>query len=423
MCTTSFSVGYNGATYGYFKGRRGLRQGDPLSPYLFVLSMNCLSLTLNKAAQEGKFKYHPKCQRSKLTHLCFADDLLIFMDGTAQSVCNVLEVLKDFELKSGLAVNLQKTTMFTTGLKNHEVDQIKALSNLSSGVLPVCYLGVPLCTKKLSLTHCAPLIQSIKSRLHSWTVKPLSYAGRLQLLSTVIAGITNFWSSSFILPKGCINEINSLCSKFLWKGKIEGHAGAKAAWESVTQSKAEGGLGLKNLSYWNTASAMKLIWLLFFVPNSVWASWYITEVLDGNINNFWIINTKQKHTWLANQLLGLREKAYLWIKQKVGNGKQSYFWSSNWSPYGNLNKYLDREGGVPLGISINTTLAELRENGHWIMPPTRSERQVQVFTYLSTISISNHQDTYEWWPNDVNSSTYSTKTIYNLLREEKPTVT
>lgn len=181
--------------------------------------MNCLSLALNKAAQEGRFKYHSKCQKTRLTHLCFADDLLIFTDGSLQSVAAILEVLKDFESRSGLAVSIQKTCHFSAGLKDHDLDQIKVATNLTTGTLPVRYLGVPLCTKKLTILQCAPLIQSIKSRLHSWTTKSSSYAGRLQLLSSVIAGITNFWSSSIILPKGCIAEINSLCSKFLCNSK------------------------------------------------------------------------------------------------------------------------------------------------------------------------------------------------------------
>lgn len=125
ICTTSFSVGYNGAIHGYFKGRRGLRQGDPLSPYLFVLAMNCLSLSLNKAAQQGSLKYHSKCSKTGLTHLCFADDLLIFCDGTVESVNCILDVLRDFQSRSGLAISMEKTSIFTTGLKPHEIDNKK----------------------------------------------------------------------------------------------------------------------------------------------------------------------------------------------------------------------------------------------------------------------------------------------------------
>lgn len=113
-----------GFVNGYFKGTRGLRQEDPLSPYLFVIALNALSLMLNKAAQEMRFNYHLKCQGSKLTHLCFADDLLIFMDGSTESVQAVLQVLREFELRSGLAVSMQKSSFFASGMTKEETDLI-----------------------------------------------------------------------------------------------------------------------------------------------------------------------------------------------------------------------------------------------------------------------------------------------------------
>ena len=126
-------------------------------------------------------------------------------------------MLKDFEQRSGLAISVQKTSFFVTGMSKAEVQDLKDHTGLSSGVLPIRYLGVPLHTKKISLPQCAPLLQSIKTKLRSWTVKKLTYVGILQLVTSVINGITNFWTSSFILPKSVIHEIDSLCSKFLWK--------------------------------------------------------------------------------------------------------------------------------------------------------------------------------------------------------------
>lgn len=97
------------------------------------------------------------------------------------------------------------------------------------------------------MNHCAPLIQAIKSKFMSWTVRLLSFAGRLQPISTGISGLINFWTYAYILPKACLSEIDSMCPKFLGKGKLDGNGAAKVAWEKCSQPKREGGLGLKKL--------------------------------------------------------------------------------------------------------------------------------------------------------------------------------
>ncbi|KAG2247712.1 hypothetical protein Bca52824_087340 [Brassica carinata] len=186
--------------------------------------MNVLSVILNKAASDLKVKYHHRCSSSKLTHVCFADDLLIFIDGSLSLVQNVLQVLTEFELRSGLA----------------ELDTIKASTGMHQGSLHVCYLGIPMCTKKLSLQNCEVLLHQIKGKFSSWSVRSLSFAGRLLLIKTVFAGINNFWCFTFLLPKECIKRMNSLCGMFLWNGNIEGSHTAQVSWEVVTKTKEQG---------------------------------------------------------------------------------------------------------------------------------------------------------------------------------------
>lgn len=220
--------------------------------------MNCLSTLLNKGALEGKFNYHPKCASTKLTNLCFADDLLIFTDGTLASVNGVLEILEHFKSLSGLAVSIQKMAFYSSGVPANEVDAISTSTGLTHGSLSIRYLGVPLCSKKLSLLNCEPLLHQVKANVNTWSVQSLSFAGRLLLVNTVIAGINNFWCATFVIPKACIKK-NLICGAYLWKGTTEGHHSARASWDTITLSKAEGGLNCRDLAVWNKASIIKLI--------------------------------------------------------------------------------------------------------------------------------------------------------------------
>ena len=156
-CVTSprFSVCLNGSLVGYFEGKKGLRQGGPLSPYLFVLAMEVLSKILAVTTGPGSgFKYHPYCLKMKLTHLCFAYDLLIFSKASQSSIGVIKSTLAEFEELSGLKANTTKSFFFCSGI----YDRIKyvLLQNLQmqEGKFPVRYLGVPLISTKLSATDC-----------------------------------------------------------------------------------------------------------------------------------------------------------------------------------------------------------------------------------------------------------------------------
>lgn len=235
---------------------------------------------LNQAARELKFKYHLRCDSARMTHLCIADDLLIFLDGSLQSLQAVLQVFKEFELRSGLAVSVQKYAFFSSGLSDADRDLIQFTTGMLQGSFPVRYLDAPFCTKKLTLLNCEVLIQQVKGKFNSWSVRALSFAGRLQLIKTVIAGITNFWCSSFVLPIACIKRINSLFGVFLWKGNIDDQHTERVSWKVVTKPKTEGGLRVHNLVIWNKACMLKLIWLLFFEAGSIWVAWFTETVLN-----------------------------------------------------------------------------------------------------------------------------------------------
>ena len=108
--------------------------------------------------------------------------------------------------------------------------------------LPFKYLGVPLSTKKMSVMQWYPFIDRILARINSWTTRKLSYAGRTQLVQTVLFSIQSYWAQLFIFPAKIIKLIESLC-------RSNGHVTKKAliAWERVCSPKNEGGMGLINM--------------------------------------------------------------------------------------------------------------------------------------------------------------------------------
>ncbi|KAG7578318.1 hypothetical protein ISN45_Aa03g025130 [Arabidopsis thaliana x Arabidopsis arenosa] len=415
VCCPSFSVSINGVTSGFFKGKTGLRQGDPLSPVLFVLIMNVLSLMLNKAAEYGSFGYHPGCEELKLTHLCFADDLLIFLDGTEQSLRGVLSVLDDFEKMSGLSMNIEKTSMFCSGLSETDLEHLHNVFNLKHVSLPIGYLGLPLCSRKLSVKDCDPLLSQIRRKLNSWTHRFLSFAGRLTLLSSVISGIIGFWTSAFFLPKRISRKITSLCSSFIWHGKVDIPSGTKVAWHDICFPKEEGGLGLRSIASWNETCALKLIWMLFFRAGSLWVAWIRQSYLSTS--SFWALNEKNyAYSWIFRRLLKLRSKALKFLSIKIGNGDSTFFWWDPWTPFGSLYHFLGVDGPSRLGIPLLATVAEVWNVDGWSLPNPRTERQVLLSVFISTVSISSSSDKAVWEVNGLPCKSFSSKAVWNSIR-------
>uniref|UniRef100_A0A6N2M2M8 Reverse transcriptase domain-containing protein n=1 Tax=Salix viminalis TaxID=40686 RepID=A0A6N2M2M8_SALVM len=264
VCITSpaFTVSMNGADHGFFRSQRGLRQGDPLSPYLFVLAMEGLNGILRKATSNNGFKHHWRCKNPNIVHQCFADDLILFCHADPNSVQVLKSALDEFSRLSGLSINQSKSTVQISGLDDLSKDSLAAILGINQSSSPITYLGVPLITTKLTSSDCLPLLDRIKSRIKLWTTATLSYAGRLQLISSVLFSIQVYWASKFILPDFISKKIESMLSAFLWKGSSLQTTGAKVAWSSLCYPKAEGGLGLKRVKIWNRAAMTKHIWHL-----------------------------------------------------------------------------------------------------------------------------------------------------------------
>ena len=172
--------------WGSFLRKKGLRQGDPISSSLFVIIMDILSKLLDKAAETLHFIPHLKALDPLVTHLSFADDMLILFNGSQSSLGAILDVLSSFQEASGLGLNLSKSCLFLDG---GNLSTSKAMADsfgLSVSSLPIKYLGLPLLPHKLRPEDYQPLIDNVTARISSWTNRYLSFAGRLQPIQSVL---------------------------------------------------------------------------------------------------------------------------------------------------------------------------------------------------------------------------------------------
>ena len=416
LSTASFSVSVNGVTGGFFQSTKGIRQGDPLSPYLFVLAMEALSRLLLSRYEAGIIGFHPRTEQLKISHLMFADDVMVFFDGTSNSLHGITECLDDFASWSGLHMNNTKTELFTAGLDQSESAAI-ASYGFPSGQFPIRYLGLPLMSRKLKISEYSPLMIKISNRLQSWSAKLLSFAGRLQLLRTVIFGIVTFWISAFILPKGCIKSIEGLCSRFLWSGNIDKRGLAKIAWRTVCLPTKEGGLGLRSLLVWNQVLCLKFIWLLLSKSPSLWADWHWNIHLNGK--SFWTVQASATDSWAWKKLLDLRPLALQFCKTRLGNGRSASFWFDAWSPMGQLIEHIGQSGPRSMRLRENSVVADAIAGSAWRLPHPRSQKEVELHTYLTTITLPlpmNVNDEYEWIAGDSQLRIFRSATTWEVLR-------
>ncbi|PWA73992.1 reverse transcriptase zinc-binding domain-containing protein [Artemisia annua] len=218
---------------------------------------------------------------------------------------------------------MQKSTIFFGGLSVPEQEHIVQILPFTTGRLPVRYLGVPLITKKISVTECKPLIEKVRSRVQDWRNRVLSYAGRLQLIASVLSSMQVYWASVFILPKTVIKEINKLLKGFLWcqgeltKGKV------KISWDNICKPKDQGGLGIKDLQ---------------LLKKTLWVKWINVEKLKGR--SIWEVNQDSNSSIGWSNILRLREKVRNHVYYKIGNGKNVSTWFDKWCEVGPLSEYM-----------------------------------------------------------------------------------
>ncbi|XP_074289023.1 uncharacterized protein LOC141614167 [Silene latifolia] len=286
QCITSatYSLSVNGEMFDYFHGKRGLRQGDPLSPLIFTLCMEYLTRTLHK--------------------------------GDAKSMMLLLQAFSTFSKASGLKVSSAKSSAFFINVPEQLKHEILQVSGFSEGQIPFKYLGMPIQTTRLKKQDCECLVDKICSRIHGYGARKFSYAGRFVIVSSVLTSLHSYWASMFVMPKGVIKRIEAVYMNFLWDNSADYMRIPLVCWDTICRPKEEGRLGIKDQESWNKAMVGRLVDWVAMNRDSIWVHWVHNNYLKGQ--DWMDYKPSMNSSWVWRRICKIKEEmvagSYEWFK-------------------------------------------------------------------------------------------------------------
>jgi hypothetical protein len=211
MVSANFVVLVNGESSTFFHSGKGLRQGCPLSPLLFILVMEALSLLLKKGQEEGKITGIKVSRIIKVLHLLFIDDVLIMTNDTLQEWREIKEILKIFCSATGLMINWTKSTFHYANLHEQALEQLKGIFPYSFVHLSVGfkYLGYIIKVDSYKTTDWNWLIAKVEKKIGHWCNRWLSLGGRFTLIKVVLEGQPVYWMALAAIPTTVIDKLRN----------------------------------------------------------------------------------------------------------------------------------------------------------------------------------------------------------------------
>ncbi|KAL4328990.1 hypothetical protein AHAS_Ahas13G0255300 [Arachis hypogaea] len=245
--SSSLSLMWNGNRLDGFQPKRGLRQGDPMSPYLFVICMERLSCLIARQVEVGRWK--PVTVSSGgpvISHLLFADDLILFCKAKKSQVLHVLDILATFCRASGMKVNFDKSrAICSMNVSRQRKDLFTGISSIRFANSLGKYLGVPLKHGRVIKADFNDVVDKLPNRLASWKGRFLNKAGRICLAKSVLSSIPIYRMPVSLFPSGVCSNIDKITRSFIWCGSHNHRGLHLASWRVLTTPKKFGGLALR----------------------------------------------------------------------------------------------------------------------------------------------------------------------------------
>ncbi|XP_020253791.1 uncharacterized protein LOC109830842 [Asparagus officinalis] len=421
VSSSSCSVKVNGLPSKFFSCKRGLKQGDPLSPMLFNIAVDALNKMIHNNVEDGLLSnLGIKLPLNQLRILQFADDTLLFVRSSYKDISVLKTILYIFEEVSGLGINYSKSSIVYFGKISTRGQYLSELLCCKIGTLPIKYLGLPLRYGKLRKTDWEPLLDNFHKKLSTWKKNSLSYGGRLVLLNSVLTSIPLYFMSFYKLPTWVIIEIDKIKKSFLWSESSQNSSfKCLVNWKKVCLSKSEGGLGVKDIRVFNCALLAKWLWK-YLDPNSH-TGIFLRQLYNHRGSLIQILHANANNSSFWNTLISFKEEFFQHIIWTIGSGERIRFWEDKWIGHNSLSSLFPSLYQLALSSNVNVrSQGFFRDNAwHWSLllrrciPHMSRTDKSNLLNLIGSYQISTHSDIPIW--SLTTNGMYSVKSFYQLL--------
>ncbi|CAL1404768.1 unnamed protein product [Linum trigynum] len=412
--TVKFSILLNGSPTEPFSPSRGIRQGDPISPFLFILMSNALSFLIERGISKGDIrgiKLNQNCPR--ISHCLFADDTVIFGKASVSEADRIKAIIEIYGGTTGQEINASKSSIFFSKNTPHAIQNLVSTKfGFPSAVCHDKYLGVPTEWGRSKKETFRFLLERMEKKGESWKSLMLSPGGKEVLLKAVIQALPTYIMSVFLLPLNLTNKMDSILKRFFWSGSMKKRAIHWCKARDLEIPKDEGGLGFKNFHLFNLALIGKQVWRLFDNPDALWAK--LLKGLYFPNGDVFSAAKGSKSSWIWNGFCEAKEKMKSGLIRGIMSGEDSSFHCDPWLP------------SIP-GFSLSPLGLEPSKVSDWIDQDTRSWKMddirnlvpEEIALAIARVPIGPCTAHDRWIWRGTEYGGYSVKSAYRMFRESR----
>nr|GEV02404.1 RNA-directed DNA polymerase, eukaryota, reverse transcriptase zinc-binding domain protein [Tanacetum cinerariifolium] len=401
--TTVLTVNYFDRFLSAVDGTASL-EGDPLSPFLFIINMEGLHVAVEDAISAGLYRCLT-IDTISFSHLFFVDDAIFIGDWPIDNITYLAAILECFHRVFGLTINFHKSNLFGFGVHFDEVTRAALLTGCNAMRSPFTYLGLPIDCNMGLVKSWDPVVDKLTKRLSKWKSSMFSIGGRATLTSSVLGSLGTYYFSLFPVPVTICNSLESIRARFFWGSETSRKKIPWISWNSVIASKHFGGLGIGSLYSLNHALIQKWCWYFVNYPQALWVR--LISAIHGKPENAasFFSNTGTSSVWgrIVGSINTMHDKGYIplsTLARRVNNGISTKFWYDTWvnnSPLRQQYPCLFR-----LAANKDCTVRDCWNSGWhviWSRPSnfgSNASRIEDLYNTIGNLSLKDSEDDWLW---------------------------